>query len=97
MENGSNTYKEIREIAPLVADLIGSNPYTVPVGYFASLSTEIISRVTLPLSVGMVSPYRIPNGYFDHLAGSVMQNSGAGICKQVYRNLPGTRRSCTVT
>lgn len=73
MENGSNTYKEIREIAPLVADLIGSNPYTVPVGYFASLSTEIISRVTLPPSVGMVSPYRIPNGYFDHLAGSVMQ------------------------
>lgn len=73
MTSQSIIYKELWEVSPIVAELTRSNPYTVPVGYFTSLSTEIISRVTLTLPVSTVSPYNIPNGYFEDLAGSVMQ------------------------
>ena len=73
MKRQSIIYKELWEVSPIVAELERSNPYTVPAGYFASLSAEIISRVTLTLPVSTVSPYNIPNGYFDNLAGSVMQ------------------------
>ena len=71
MENRSNIQDELREIAPVVADHGRNNPYTVPMGYFASLSDEIVSRIRITIPSKDI--YSIPKGYFDGLAGSVMQ------------------------
>ncbi|MEP7318478.1 MAG: hypothetical protein ABI921_07045, partial [Panacibacter sp.] len=71
MENRSNIQEELREIAPVVADHGRNNPYTVPMGYFASLSDEIVGRITITIPSKDI--YSIPKDYFDGLAGSVMQ------------------------
>lgn len=73
MANRSNIYEELQEIAPVVADLIRNNPYTVPLGYFTNLPDEILNQVTLTLPSGLATPYSIPNDYFNGLAGSIMR------------------------
>ena len=77
MENRNNILKELREISPVVADISGQAPYTVPAGYFEGLANQILQLVkadeTSSVLPKATNPYEVPQGYFEGLANNILQ------------------------
>lgn len=77
MENTTDILNELKSISPLIAGMNKVNVYTVPEGYFSSISTTVLAcvfeeRELTPLSNNKQSS-DIPEGYFDRLADSILQ------------------------
>jgi hypothetical protein len=74
METRETILKELREISPAVANLSGTNVFSVPAGYFDQLPETILSKIRQE-SVdfgGKVQPFNIPPGYFEGLATNIL-------------------------
>jgi hypothetical protein len=69
-----NNMEELREVAPLVAEIGKEMKYTVPDNYFDSLSETIIAHIRLEKikSAGESSPYSVPESYFENLLTSIL-------------------------
>ncbi|HRI21848.1 MAG TPA: hypothetical protein PLA68_12885 [Panacibacter sp.] len=74
MKNSNIISEELKSIAPVVADLGRNNPYTVPMGYFASLAEKIMNFIKKERQQQSVNPYDAPPvNYFNELASSIIQ------------------------
>lgn len=69
--------QELREIAPIMAQISNADVYSVSPGYFSNLSEEIIKRLKLYKeyadNLPSSTPYSIPEDYFANLSGLVLQ------------------------
>ena len=75
MENQYTIFNELKEISPAVANLNKHNLYSLPVGYFEGLSSEILASIFIQslLNDSKDTVYTTPNGYFTHLADNILQ------------------------
>ena len=82
---GNKIDKELAEIAPLLASLEKSNPFSVPEGYFSSLENKVMDALDKkPVLTGSM-----PSGYFDNLSDRVLekiQTEEKVIVVPLYRN-----------
>jgi hypothetical protein len=88
MTQGDNILQELNELNSKLANHLPQNVYTVPVGYFEGLATQVISRVkameaiTAAEELGCLSPalnkltrqtpYSAPAGYFEELPTHIL-------------------------
>lgn len=72
MEPQNIIQKELKELAPAVADIGTENIYTVPPGYFDDLAFDIIKKIQTDFLPVSVNPYHIPAGYFENFAVNVL-------------------------
>ncbi len=89
MTQKENILQELIELKSALANVTPQNVYTVPVGYFEGLATQVLNRIKafeainaneelkyLSPSFSNVSrqiPYTVPAGYFEGLAENMMQ------------------------
>lgn len=83
METRIDILNELKELSPLIAGLEKVNIFTVPVGYFDSVSGDIIASLqeensSLINSVSGQPTFDVPSGYFDGLADTVLAKIKAG-------------------
>lgn len=65
MNPGNDIVKELQELQSPLADMPRTMPFTVPEGYFASLSVaSIISDEDPVLNLPKTMPFEVPEGYF---------------------------------
>ena len=77
MENSNDILQELREISPVIAGIQKVNVFTVPMGYFTSLSDDILASlkeegIGLPGMASHPVSYEVPAGYFDDLATTIL-------------------------
>ncbi len=77
MENRIDILNELKELSPVLAGMEKLNVFTVPDGYFASLSGDILASLkgednSLINSFAGQSSFEVPQGYFDGLADSIL-------------------------
>jgi hypothetical protein len=85
MKRNSDILNELQTISPAVANLSFMQPYTVPAGYFETLSDVILTRViagsgedSAVMSVaGKAMPFEVPANYFENLSASVLSKLSA--------------------
>jgi len=91
VKNKDNISEELKELAPAVANIGRNNPYTVPMGYFASFAGEIMNHIKTGEIEPALKTYNVPAGYFDGLAVSILQKIRLQDAKdktsEVYREL----------
>lgn len=77
MDKTSNIANELREISPLLADMLKENVYSVAPAYFPNLSEEIIKKINSgedrEYSFSPVIPYKVHKGYFENFSGNILQ------------------------
>jgi hypothetical protein len=82
METKTDILKELAAISTVVAGLKKVNVFTVPYGYFDSISDTVMAcLVEENNSLNSVAGYSstdVPAGYFDNLAGSILDKIKAG-------------------
>ena len=89
MENEKDILNELQSISPLIAAIGKVNVFSVPDGYFDSISDTVIMTLNEGFSVDGISNFStssddIPAGYFDKLADSILDK----IKKQEAGELP---------
>ena len=77
MENRTDILNELKELSPTIAAMEKVNVFTVPVGYFEHLGTDILMGIENEngLNKNIVSGSSVadvPRGYFDILADSIL-------------------------
>jgi hypothetical protein len=80
MTRSTHILNELQSISPAVANLGTQMPYTVPAGYFETLSDVIIARIiagsgegSAVMSVtGKAVPFEVPAGYFENLSATIL-------------------------
>ncbi len=76
METNDDISAELASISKLVAGIGKKNVFTVPEGYFDSISTTVLACLAEENSLARHSPgtsgWAVPEGYFDLLAGSIL-------------------------
>jgi hypothetical protein len=80
MNRSTDILNELQTISPAVANLGTGMPYTVPAGYFHTLSDVILARViagagensAVTSVVGKSTPFDVPQGYFENLSTSIL-------------------------
>jgi hypothetical protein len=77
METKADILNELRSLSPLIAEMNKVNVFTVPQGYFDSISTTVLSCLQEEFDIFIPSekkqlPY-VPEGYFDQLAASILE------------------------
>lgn len=80
MNRNSDILNELQTISQAVANLGTEMPYTVPDGYFGTLSDVILARViagsgedsAITSVVGKSTPFEVPEGYFENLSTSIL-------------------------
>ncbi|MEO7049350.1 MAG: hypothetical protein ABI091_28865, partial [Ferruginibacter sp.] len=75
MSNRNQIQDELLSISPTVAEIPVANIFSVPDGYFKTLSDNILAA--LPADDGFLSsipkqPFSVPENYFDGLPGSIL-------------------------
>ena len=85
--------KELREIAPNLAEIGKINPYLVEENFFNSLSESILTHVKLFQLKDKRTLYFVPNDYFENLAESILntirhENSKKEITKELSEIAP---------
>ncbi len=77
MEKTTDILNELKSISPLIAGMNKVNIYTVPEGYFSSVSTTIMASILeggkLFTRLEPQQTTGIPEGYFDQLADSILR------------------------
>lgn len=76
MHTNVTIYNELKELNSWLADISNTNVFTVPAGYFDSLSSDILFSINdqstiTELNIGF-SDMKVPEGYFDGLADQIM-------------------------
>ena len=71
-EKKNDIVNELKEIAPLIADIGKKNPYSVQVDYFTFLTGSIFFHVRLSQLKNPGELFSVPNGYFENLADSIL-------------------------
>jgi hypothetical protein len=80
MNRSTYILNELQTISTAVANLGTEMPYTVPVGYFDTLSDVILARViagtgedsAVTSVAGKTTPFDVPKGYFENLSTSIL-------------------------
>jgi hypothetical protein len=76
METNDDISVELASISKLVAGIGKKNVFTVPEGYFDSISTTVLACLAEEDSLAGQSPgtsgWAVPDGYFDLLAGTIL-------------------------
>jgi hypothetical protein len=75
MNNSTEIQNELQSLSPLLAGMDKVNVFTVPEGYFESISPTVFACITEGennLSSVEKNTVGLPDGYFDSLAGSVL-------------------------
>jgi len=75
MTNDNNIQNELRDLAPVVANLSKNNPYEIPVGYFNSLAeniTAVIADKKIELPKADRQSYTVPADYFETLSQTIL-------------------------
>ena len=80
MNRNADILNELQTISQAVANLGTQMPYTVPDGYFDTLSDVILARViagsgedsAITSVVGKSTPFEVPEGYFENLSTSIL-------------------------
>lgn len=74
MENRTDILNELQGLSPTLAAIEKTNVFTVPIGYFECLVTDIL--IGIETENGRISTTTseagVPAGYFDSLAGSIL-------------------------
>ena len=76
METKTDILNELTSLSPLIAGMKKVNVFTVPQGYFDSISNTVLA--CLPEDHDILNfpdnkqPADVPNGYFDHLAITIL-------------------------
>src|SRR5690242_10808371 len=71
-EKKNDIVNELKEIAPLIADIGKENPYSVQADYFTFLTGSIFFHVRLSQLKNPGELFSVPNGYFENLADSIL-------------------------
>lgn len=77
MESRIDILNELRELSPLLAGMEKTNVFSVPEGYFESLSADIQASLAEEAGIVFETDSRIPKGsvpqgYFENLAGTIL-------------------------
>ncbi|MEO6670293.1 MAG: hypothetical protein ABIN36_12500 [Ferruginibacter sp.] len=76
MHKNVHIYNELKELNSPLADISNINVYSVPDGYFGSLSSDIQQRLYEQPDMSQfdvpVLEMKVPEGYFDGLADAIM-------------------------
>lgn len=76
MENRIEILNELRELSTVIADMEKINIFSVPAGYFDSMSDDILASLketnSNSLSLSYKTSLQAPAGYFDTLADTVL-------------------------
>ncbi len=85
MEKNNEILNELQNISPLIAAIGKANVFTVPEGYFDSISNTVMLSIHEDISLDSISNNTdIPAGYFDTLSDSILDK----IKKQEVAELP---------
>jgi hypothetical protein len=69
---------ELKQIAPYLALLARSHPFTVPEGYFEGLEMKLTSMISQPNQNAKILfgskeyPFRVPDDYFNELSSGIL-------------------------
>lgn len=80
MNRSTEILNELQTISQAVANLGTEMPYTVPAGYFDTLSDVVMARViagtgedsAVTSVAGKATPFDVPEGYFENLSTSIL-------------------------
>ena len=72
METNSQILNELNALSPTLAGMRNVNVFSVPPGYFDSISATVIACLKVEDSAQAGDEREVPAGYFDTLAGSVL-------------------------
>ena len=74
MYQPDNILNELKELSAAVANIARVNVFTVPDGYFDTLSSQVLIQVHAgdAENVKAIKEASVPEGYFDNLAGNIM-------------------------
>ncbi|MEO5888778.1 MAG: hypothetical protein ABIQ31_00935 [Ferruginibacter sp.] len=87
METKIDIAAELKTLSPLLAALNKVNVFTVPEGYFETISTTVLACLQHDVAEHEQAQ-EIPAGYFDQLAGSILNKIRTGeTAKDEIRNL----------
>lgn len=91
METRDHIRQELREIAPVVAEVEKVNVYAIHPTYFDRSAEEIISKIKAGKEpvyyLTKQLPYTVPQGYFDILADNILQHIKALETNDVHEEL----------
>ncbi len=82
MENSNEILNELNSISPLLASFKKVNIFTVPAGYFETISDTVLiciaeeNPILKPLSTSVLN--NIPENYFDNLANNILGKLKSG-------------------
>ena len=64
---------ELQAISPLLAEMSNKNIFSIPQGYFETLSENIVEILKSELIINTkATPFNIPKGYFDNLSALIL-------------------------
>ena len=74
MSSSEDILNEMKEISPLLADMVRTNPYTLPKGYFERLPGTVLQKIqdAPVLLPGLPHTYQVPDNYFETLPDSIL-------------------------
>jgi hypothetical protein len=70
--NTYEVYKELKDLAPILAELPKKSVAEVPEGYFQRVEQQIMSQIFISESTD-TPKLQVPDGYFERLESDVMQ------------------------
>jgi hypothetical protein len=83
MTQRNNILQELQDLDSSLAANLPGNPYTVPEGYFDTLSERVLAMIRSGYQPGFldttskVTPYEVPAGYFEGLSKQMLQIVGS--------------------
>jgi hypothetical protein len=87
MENREEILNELRDLHSSLANVDNHNVYSVPNGYFASFSNEIITRIKQDELLSSNNPFSVPENYFSNLADNILSKIKQQNNSEVYIEL----------
>src|SRR5664279_3741443 len=76
METKNDILNELRSLSPLIAGMNKINVFSVPEGYFDSISETVLACLPEENRIFNLPQIKqtpdVPEGYFDQLAGSIL-------------------------
>jgi hypothetical protein len=69
MNFSTEIYKELNEVSPLVAGIEKRNVFSVPEGYFETLSIDILKKINIDRVEFKLT---VPEGYFENLSSTIL-------------------------
>lgn len=74
MKTSSEILNELRQISPLLAEIEKTNVFSVPDGYFNTLTALVVDHINFPsiLTKSGNTTFEVPSGYFDTLSENIL-------------------------